>query len=243
MTERENYMIHIYRGNDLLNSLGRVNLWLPQILSAIIELYPSPLHYPFLLHVLGLVIVFLFCLSIKISWSLGRHDPKEKLPQWPGSLKLVRILCTVPGRVCAGKPCHTSALWPHFTANANIWGDKTVPTKWGCIWRVELKPEVSSAVNTPGHNPWTPRTPSCRDGALQPQRQHLLLWEIVFVPKSCQPRNLNPQREPRCRRAVPARGDHWVKSHGGFGEDTDRLQPRQPLQYWGVYLLIVMWTS
>lgn len=125
MTERENYVIHIYRGNDLLNSLGRVNLWLPQILSAIIELYPSPLHYPFLLHVLGLVIVFLFCLSIKISWSLGRHNPKEKLPQWPGSLKHVRILCTVQEAACAGKSWHTSALYPHFTANANIWAHKT----------------------------------------------------------------------------------------------------------------------
>lgn len=49
VTEREKYVIHIYRGNDLLNSLGRVNLWLPQILSAIIELYHAPLHYPFLL--------------------------------------------------------------------------------------------------------------------------------------------------------------------------------------------------
>lgn len=197
MTERENYVIHIYRGNDLLNSLGRVNLWLPQILSAIIELYPSPLHYPFLLHVLGLVIVFLFCLSIKISWSLGRHNPKEKFPQWPGSVKHVRVLCTVQGAVCAGKSCSTSALYPHFSANANFWGDKMVPTKQGCVWRVKL--QLRFAVLSA--QPQDSSDPSCRMGLSSPCCSGQL-----FVPKSCQNRNFKPQIEPRCRRAVPTCG-------------------------------------
>lgn len=37
----------------------------------------------------------------------------------------MRILCTVQGAVCAGKSCHASALYPHFTTNANVWAHKT----------------------------------------------------------------------------------------------------------------------